>query len=81
MSPNAKKILEEALELPESARADVAAALIESLDGNVDEHVEAAWSEEIARRIREVESGAVKPIPWEEARRMIFESRDDPKGR
>ncbi len=24
-----------------------------------------------------IESGAVKPIPWEEARKVIFESRDD----
>ena len=81
MSPKAEKILEEALELPDSARADLAAALLESLDQDVDEDVEAAWSEEIARRIQEVESGAVKPIPWEEARKMIFESRDEAKRR
>jgi len=81
MSPKAEKILEEALELPDSARADLAAALLESLDQDVDEDVEAAWSEEISRRIQEVESGAVKPIPWEEARKMIFESRDEAKRR
>jgi len=81
MSPTAKRILDEALELPESARADLAAALLESLEESADEGVEAAWSDEIARRIREVESGAVKPIPWEEARRMIFESRGAAKRR
>jgi Putative addiction module component len=27
------------------------------------------WKEEIARRIRELDSGKVKPIPWAEARR------------
>jgi putative addiction module component (TIGR02574 family) len=81
MSSDARKILQEALELPAAARADLAAALLESLEQPMAEDVESAWSEEIARRIREVESGAVKPIPWEEARRVIFESREFPKGR
>jgi putative addiction module component (TIGR02574 family) len=80
MSPKVQKILEEALELPDEARADLAAALLESLEP-AGEDVETAWSEEIARRIQEVESGAVKPIPWEEARKIIFESRDVAKDR
>ena len=74
VSPNAKKLLEEALELPDDSRAELAAALIESLDepGDSADEVESSWSAEIERRIRDVESGAVKPIPWEEARRIIF---------
>jgi hypothetical protein len=31
--------------------------------------VEAAWSLEIEKRLREIDSGKVKPVPWEEARR------------
>ena len=80
MSPKVQKIFEEALELSDEARADLAAALLESLEP-VGEDVETAWSEEIARRIQEVESGAVQPIPWEEARKIIFESRDVAKDR
>ena len=38
--------------MPEDARADLAAALLESLDEPTDEDVEAAWADEIARRIR-----------------------------
>jgi putative addiction module component (TIGR02574 family) len=74
VSPNAKKLLEKALELPDESRAELAAALIESLDerGDSADEVESSWSAEIERRIRDVESGAVKPIPWEEARRIIF---------
>jgi hypothetical protein len=34
------------------------------------------WSDEVARRLRAVETGSVKPIPWEEARKAIFGSRD-----
>jgi putative addiction module component (TIGR02574 family) len=76
MSLSANKLLEEALKLSEDARADLAAALIESLDDERDPNVESAWSDEIARRLQDYESGAVKPIPWNEARKMIFGQRD-----
>jgi putative addiction module component (TIGR02574 family) len=33
--------------------------------------VEAAWSEEIARRIEDLDSGKAKTIPWEEVRQRI----------
>jgi len=74
MSPSTKKLLAEALQLPEETRAELAAALVESLDEPADSpaEVEASWSATIQRRIREVESGVVKPIPWEEARKIIF---------
>jgi len=29
------------------------------------------WNDEIARRIQELDSGKVKPVPWAEARRQI----------
>ena len=45
---------------------------MESLDENVDEGAEAAWAEEIARRLEEVDSGKVATIPWAEARRRIL---------
>ncbi len=76
MTSNAKKILEEALALPPDERADVAATLLDSLDEAEGEAVEQAWAEEIQRRIQEVESGAVKTIPWSEARRRILALRD-----
>jgi putative addiction module component (TIGR02574 family) len=39
-------------------------------EGPADE-VEAAWSDEIARRIAGIDAGRVKTIPAEEAERMI----------
>jgi putative addiction module component (TIGR02574 family) len=33
--------------------------------------VEAAWSEEIARRIEDLDSGKAKTVPWEEVRHRI----------
>ena len=67
------KILAEALKLPESARAALAGSLIDSLDTEVDEDAEQAWSAEIARRLDELDSGSAATVPWSQARRRIFE--------
>jgi putative addiction module component (TIGR02574 family) len=67
-----KPLLEEALHLPAEERASLAGALIESLDLEVDEDVEAAWSAEIGRRLGNVDAGVAKTIPWSEARRRIL---------
>jgi len=37
-----------------------------------DESVEAAWDEEVARRMADIDSGAVKPVSLEEARRRLL---------
>jgi len=72
MKPDPSNLLEEALKLSPEARAALATSLLESLDDAVDAGAEAAWAEEIGRRIRELDSGAAKPVPWSEARRMIL---------
>jgi len=46
-------------------------SLIGSLDVEVDEDAEEAWREEIYRRLQQIDSGAVKPIPWDDARRRL----------
>lgn len=73
MKPDPVKLLEEALKLSPEARAALAESLPDSLDAEVDEGAQAAWDEEIAKRIHELGSGAVTPIPWSEARRRILE--------
>jgi len=40
-------------------------------DATVDEAAEAAWNQEIARRIEDLDSGKAKTIPWEEVRSSI----------
>ena len=76
MNSEAKKLLEDALKLPPEARAAVAGSLIESLDSEIDPDAEAAWAVEIEKRLGEIDSGAVKLIPWAEARKRILASRD-----
>lgn len=71
MTEEVSELLKKALALPPEARAALAGSLLESLEDSVDASAEEAWSQEIARRIGELDSGKVKPIPWAEARRQI----------
>jgi putative addiction module component (TIGR02574 family) len=73
----AGQLLEEALELPEHDRAEIAARLIESLDPASDEDAPAAWGDEIRRRLEELDRGETPTVPWPEARRMILDDSDD----
>ncbi len=72
MTQEAAELLKKALSLPVSERADLAGSLIESLDDTRDESVEAAWDEEVARRMADIDSGGVKPVSLEEARRRLL---------
>ena len=72
MKNDPSELLEKALKLPVEARAALAGPLIESLDETIDEDAEAAWAEEISRRIRELDKGKAKTVPWSKARRTIL---------
>jgi len=64
----AQELLKKALALPDKERADLAGSLIDSLDDTVDENAEAAWQEEVVRRLHEVRSGKVKTTSWNDVR-------------
>ncbi|MFI5092053.1 MAG: addiction module protein [Candidatus Acidiferrum sp.] len=71
MTREAAELLKKALALPVTERADLAGSLIESLDETQDPSVEAAWDEEVARRMADIDSGNVKPISLQDARRRL----------
>ena len=71
MSRNIEELFREAAELPETQRAELAGLLLESIEGEPDEGVEAAWAEEVERRVRQVERGEVRTIPWEDVRAKL----------
>ncbi|MDF0644289.1 MAG: addiction module protein [Nitrospira sp.] len=62
MKANAKRVLEEALQLEPGARAMIAETLLESLDFEEDFEVSQAWREEIQRRCEQVDRGEVELI-------------------
>ena len=78
MTQPANELLAEALRLSPSERGELAARLIESLDPTTEEDVEAAWSAEIQKRLEELQTGQVQPLPWSEARRRILEDIEEP---
>lgn len=71
MTDKTQAIMEQALKLSPTERADMAEQLLASLDENLDSDVEKAWQEEVQRRLQQVERGEVKTIPWEEVQRRL----------
>ena len=72
MSDDATAVLEQALVLDESSRADLAAALIRSLEPPEEADVEEAWREEVRRRLRAYEAGETSTVPWSEVRDQLL---------
>lgn len=70
-SPTLEKVRSEALNLPESERAELAHNLVASLDGAADPDAEKAWDAEILRRLAEIDSGTADLIDREEFRRRM----------
>jgi putative addiction module component (TIGR02574 family) len=71
MATELRQLFREAMELSDNDRATRAGLLIESLEGTPDPDVEQAWAEEAERRWREIESGEVQTIPWEEVKAKL----------
>ncbi len=72
MARSAAEILESALHLPPEERADLAVRLIASLEEQQVQDADAAWAEEIERRITDLDSGTAMTRSWLEARRIIL---------
>ena len=62
MTDKTQAIVEQALKLSPTERADVAEQLLASLVEALDSDVEKAWQEEIQRRLQQVERGEVELI-------------------
>lgn len=68
MSEETTALLRKALTLSLEERGDLASSLIDSLDPAGNEDVEAAWQEEIARRLQRVSAGTATMVSWDEVR-------------
>ncbi len=71
------ELFREASDLPEIERAQLTGMLLDSLESDRDAGIEAAWAEEVERRIRQIDSGEVKTIPWEEVRAKLYARLND----
>ncbi len=65
------RLRSEALTLSEPERAELAHALLTSLDGSPDADAQDSWDREIARRLGEIDAGTAKLIEGDEFKRRI----------
>jgi putative addiction module component (TIGR02574 family) len=72
MTNKTDAILKQALALSDEERAELAGALLESLEPPADVDVDAAWRQEIVKRIAQIDSGAVETIPWDVVRDRLY---------
>lgn len=71
---DARTLLNEALSLPDSDRADLAAELLASLDqpaSESQEDIDQLWAEEIERRAKQAVAGESRGEPWDDVRSRI----------
>ena len=72
MERTARAILNDALTLPEADRADLAGALLESIEPSAEADVEAAWRQEVASRVAALDAGEVETVAWEDVRDRLY---------
>jgi putative addiction module component (TIGR02574 family) len=78
MTQQVSELLEKALSLSTRERGLLIDRLVETLDDEpAEEGVEAAWGEEIKRRVDDIRSGRVKTIPGEQVLREVAEEFPD----
>ena len=73
MSRTFTELWREASELTAEERASLAGLLIESLEGEPDPDVEAAWAAEIDKRVADLDAGTAKTVAWEEVRQRLID--------
>lgn len=71
MTSTTKRLLSEALDLPQVERVELTSKLLESLDEDTDTEIEAAWIAEIERRCAALDAGEAVSSDWSEVRQRI----------
>ena len=73
MTQAAEQVLEAAMTLSEAERAEVASLLWESVEDSPGAKLSPEWQAEIAKRIREIDSGEVQLLSEEEVNARLSE--------
>lgn len=72
MERNAEAVLRKVLTLPESDRAEIAGALLESIESRENADIEAEWRQEVAVRVAALDAGEAETVPWKEVRDRLI---------
>ena len=71
MAMNIDTIMSAAMALPPKTCAALAEKLLESLEGQDEAAIRAAWTEEAEKRLEAYDQGTMKVIPGDEAMRAL----------
>jgi putative addiction module component (TIGR02574 family) len=71
MSPEVSDLLKRTLALTVDERAALANTLLDSLE-ETGQSVQAAWDEEVARRMQDLQAGKAVTVPWEELHQELL---------
>ena len=71
MSTPVGDLFNQASTLDECDRATLAGLLLESLENKVDEDVESVWLSEIERRLRQIDTGGVELVSWDDVKATL----------
>ena len=66
------RILDDALSLSTDVRIDLVEKLLRSLNPPIDEDIDRIWTQEVERRIAQIEDGEVELVPGEEVFAKLF---------
>ena len=75
MNTESNNILQQALSLSESERADIAASLFLSLDLESDADADQLWAAEIKNRLDSIDNGSAKMVPWSDVKSKMSSRR------
>jgi putative addiction module component (TIGR02574 family) len=67
------ELLECALRLPANDRLALATEILESVEGSEDPKWVASWAAELDRRVKELDAGTAKTIPWEQVKSEMLQ--------
>ena len=71
MNARVDQLLTDALGLPADERSALVVALLDSLEGSADAAISEAWRNELRQRRQALREGALKPVPWADARARL----------
>jgi len=80
MTPDVDQIAKDLLKLPSSSRAKLAEKLLESIEDFTTSDIDQTWKVEVAKRIKEYESGIVQGIPAKEVFKAAREKLNEGRG-
>jgi putative addiction module component (TIGR02574 family) len=72
MTSNTRRLLAEALALPEDERLELTCELLASVDGPPEPDWDGAWAAEIDRRVESTARTGERGVPWSDARKQVL---------